>query len=374
MPPIYYQSRRPFPPDSRINWSDLVPKIGPAYAALGKYDQALSDTANPSLLLGPLRLNEAVLSSRIEGTQASSMDVMKFEGGHGPDSTRLAHDIQEIVNYHTALDKATELMRNNSISLSLHIVKAAHFHLMNSTRGQDKSPGKFRTRQNYIGPQGASIEEMTFIPIGPENLGPAIQSWENYLSDNTKDRLVQCAIMHAEFEALHPFLDGNGRVGRLLIPLFMWQVGLVHEPAFFISEWLEARRAEYYDRLLAVSRDDDWTGWCHFFLDAVKEQSMYLWSLVQAIRELREQMKILVEEKTRSRYGFRILEAIFLRPVFNMKYFKKQTQIPSSTAYNLLRTLCDSGILRQVSAGSGRRPSLFIFPKLMEVLNETQRP
>ena len=300
------------------------------------------------------------------------MDVMKFEGGHGPDSTRLANDIQEIVNYHMALDEAAESMRNDSVSLSLEIVQAAHRQLMDSTRGQDKSPGQLRTIQNYIGPPGAGIEGMTFVPIGPEKLGVAIQLWENYLSASVQDRLVQCAIMHAELEALHPFEDGNGRVGRLLIPLFMWQLGLVHEPAFFIREWLEARRNEYYERLLAVSRDDDWTGWCCFFLKAVKEQSTYLWSLIQRIRELREELKLLLEEKTRSRYGFRILEAIFSRPVFSMSYFRNQTQIPSSTAYSLLRTLCENGVLRQVNVGSGRRPSLFLFPKLLNILDGTE--
>ena len=347
-----------------------MPKMGPAYTALGKYDQSLSDTANPRLLLGPLSLNEAVQSSRIEGIQTSLMDVMKFEGGHGPDSTRLANDIQEVVNYHMALDKAAKLMRNDSLLLSLNIVKATHYQLMDSTRGQDKSPGQFRTVQNYIGPPGRSIEGMTFVPIEPQKLESAMHRWENYLSASVQDRLVQCAVMHAEFEALHPFEDGNGRVGRLLIPLFMWQLGLVHEPAFFISEWLEARRAEYYDRLLAVSRDDDWTGWCCFFLDAVTEQSTYLWSLIKKIRELREQTKVLIEEKARSRYGFRTLEAIFSRPVFNMRYFRSQTQIPSSTAYNLLRILCEQGILRQVHA-RGRQPSLFIFPKLLSILDGT---
>ena len=176
------------------------------------------------------------------------------------------NDIQEITNYLPAPNHATERMQKDSVTLSLDIIKTAHFHLMSHTRDQEKSSGEFRTIQNYIGPLRAKPDEMTFIPIGPEDLRPALQRWENYLSANVQDRLVQCAIIHAEFEALHPFEDGNGRVGRLMIPLFMWQVGLVDEPAFFISQWLEAHRTEYYRRLLAVSRDDDWTVWCCFLL------------------------------------------------------------------------------------------------------------
>ena len=298
---------------------------------------------------------------------------MKYEGGQSPDSTRLAHDIQEVVNYRKALDTASKLMRKDSVCLSLEIVKAAHYQLMDSARGQDKSPGRFRTIQNYIGTPGLGMAGIRFIPIEPEQLGSAMQQWEDYLSTSAQDRLVQCAIMHAEFEALHPFEDGNGRVGRLLIPLFLWQVGLVHEPALFISEWLEARRTEYYDRLLAVSRDDDWTGWCSFFLDAVKEQSTYLWSLIQKIRELREEMKRLIETETRSRYGFRILEAIFAYPVFSMKHFKTYTDIPPITAYNLLKVLCENDILQNVRPSSGRRPSLFVFPGLLRILESARK-
>ncbi|MCY4674260.1 MAG: Fic family protein [Bacteroidetes bacterium] len=372
MAPVHYQ-HRPFPPDSRINWSALISKIGPAHTALGRYNQSLLDTVNPKFLLGPLQLNEAVQSSRIEGTQASLTDVMKFEGGYSPDSTTLVNDIQEIKNYFSALNIATESMRRGSITLSLDVVKTAHFHLMNSTRGQDKSPGKFRTLQNYIGPFGATTNEMTFVPIAPEDLKSALGRWENYLSADAQDRLVQCAIMHAEFEALHPFRDGNGRTGRLIIPLFMWQVGLVDEPAFFISQWLEAHREEYYDRLLAVSRDDDWTGWCSFFLDAVREQSTSLWSVIQRIRKLREETKILIEQQIRTKYGFRIMDAIFSRPMFNLNYFRNQTKIPSSTTHTLLRNLCENEILRQTNPSSGRRPALYAFPKLLDILTETQR-
>ena len=372
MAPVHYQ-HRPFPPDSRINWSALIPKIGPAHTALGRYNQSLLDTVNPKFLLGPLQLNEAVQSSRIEGTQASLTDVMKFESGYSPESATLMNDIQEIKNYFSALNIATESMREESLSLSLDIVKTAHFHLMNSTRGQDKSPGKFRTIQNYIGRLGATVDQMTFVPIAPEDLKPALNRWENYLSADAQDRLIQCAIMHAEFEALHPFRDGNGRTGRLIIPLFMWQVGLVDEPAFFISQWLESHREEYYNRLLAVSQDDDWTGWCSFFLDAVREQSASLWALIQKIRELREEMKVSIEQQIRSKYGFRIIDAIFSRPIFNINYFKNQTNIPPSTAHSLLRNLCQNEILQKTNLGSGRKPTLYVFPKLMDILSETQR-
>lgn len=372
MPPAHYRFEA-FPPDDRINWSTLIPKIGPAYMALAKFDQLLSDAPNSKLFLSHLQLNEAVHSSHIEGIYASSIDVMKFEGGHLPVSTVLLNNIQEILNCRDALNHAATSMHEESCRLSLDIIKSAHSDLMNSVRGRDKSPGKFRTCQNYIGPPGGTIHDMRYIPIAPENLEQSIRKWDDYQSAHVHDRLVESAIMHAEFEALHPFEDGNGRVGRLIIPLSMWQSGLIHEPVFFISQWLVAHHREYYDRLLAVSRDDDWTGWCSFFLDAVREQSIYLHSLIKRIQKLYHEIETRIEQLMRTRYDPQIMEAVFSCPVFNVGHFSDQTKIPSSTAHRLLATLCENGILQQMSAGSGRRPALYAFADLLGTLYETQR-
>ena len=160
------------------------------------------------------------------------------------------------------------------LPLCLRVVNEAHRILMSGGRGTNKTPGDLRRIQNWIGPPGSDPETATYVPIAADRLPDAMARWERYINDRkAPDPLVQLAVLHAEFEALHPFLDGNGRVGRLLVPLFLWRRGLIARPVFYISAWLEANRPTYYDGLLRVSRDDDWTGWCGFFLEAVRRQA-----------------------------------------------------------------------------------------------------
>ena len=167
--------------------------------------------------------------------------------------------------------QATEKL--NDLPLCNRLIKQIHETLLSGVRGHDKARGTFRTIQNYIGRSGLPIEQARFIPIAPERLAAGMTRWEKYLHQPADDALVQLAIVHAEFESLHPFLDGNGRIGRILIPLFLYDRKLLHAPMFYLSEYLEANRQQYYDGLLAVSRDDDWTGWCVFFLRAIQKQA-----------------------------------------------------------------------------------------------------
>ena len=349
-------------PPSGIEIAQPVMLVGEANAALARYDGLLQGMVNPAVMLSPLTHQEAVLSSRIEGTQATVEEVLEHEAGREYDINKET-DIQEILNYRKALTLAAETLTDRPLRLSL--VKALHKELMNSVRGQDKEPGEFRKTRNWIGPHGCTIETASFIPPNPLQLMDHLQAWERYLESDDTDPLLQTAIVHAQFEILHPFKDGNGRIGRLLIPLFLYSKGRLSTPMFYLSAYLEAHRAEYYARLAAVTRENDWTGWSAFFLRAIAEQAKTNIARVQAILTLYETMKTRVREITRSQHSAQIVDALFDRPIFRIGDFATRAGIPKPTAHPLLRQLQDAGLLKQLRAGSGRRPAILAFPELL---------
>ena len=370
MSTVFYHADR-FPPD-RLVWSKLLPLLGPAAAALARYDALLGMVPNPRLLLAPLVTREAVLSSRIEGTQATMGDVLQFEAGQAPASPRRRDDIKEVLNYRAAMGQAERLLTGGRLPLCQRVLKAAHEVLMQGVRGANKSPGQYRRIPNWIGQPGCDREEARFVPIAADQIPRAMDEWERYIHSEPPDRLVQLAILHAEFEALHPFLDGNGRLGRMLVPLFLWQAGLIRAPIFYMSAYLEAHRDDYYDRLLAVSRDDDWTGWCHFFLDAIRQQAEDNWTKAQGILNLYDAMKEQVINLTHSRHAIPALDWIFKWPVFKSTDFVKQTDIPAPTARRILKFLRDSNICTTMVEARGRRAALLAFPKLLNLTEGNQ--
>lgn len=371
MAAVYYHTDR-FPPDDRLDWPRLVPFIGPATAAVARYDGMLAAIPNPSVLLAPLTTREAVLSSRIEGTQATMGEVLEFEAGQEPESPARRDDIGEVLNYRAAMRRAEEVLEK--LPLSLRVVREAHSVLLRGVRGEGKAPGEYRRTPNWIGPPGCGIDEATFVPIGADRLSDAMGAWERYIHGNATDRLVQLAVVHAEFEALHPFLDGNGRLGRMLVPLFLWQHGLIRAPMFYISAYFEAHRDAYYEGLLAISRDDDWTGWCRFFLQAVQAQAEDNLTRTQGIIDLYDGMKSRVDNLTHSRYAIRALDWIFERPIFRSTDFVTTAGIPEPTARRFLKLLIKGGILTVLWSGRGRRPSVFCFSDLLDIAEGRRTP
>ena len=364
MPPVFYHEGR-FPPDQRLDWQRLIPLLGPAYSAVARYDGMLSAVPDPSILLAPLSTQEAVLSSRIEGTQATMGQVLEFEARGETRSPTRRDDILEVIQYRRAMWHAERTLRE--VPLSLRVIRESHQVLLASGRGKQRSPGVYRRLQNWIGPPGCPVEEATFVPIATQNLVDAMSAWERYMHRDEPDGLVQLAILHAEFEALHPFLDGNGRMGRMLVPLFMWQRELIRQPAFYISAYFEANRDAYYEGLRSVSRDDDWSGWCEFFLEAVRTQAEDNLMKTEAILGLYEEMKDRVLEVTNSRYAIRVLDSIFQHPVFTSAQFVQGTESSSPTARRILARLCDSTVLHKIEPARGRRPALFVFRRLLDV-------
>lgn len=368
--PVPYHSGR-FPP-ANLDWSRLVPLIGPASAALARYDGLLSAIPNASVMLSPLTTQEAVLSSRIEGTQATMGEVLEFEAAKGRDSVdpRKAGDIEEVLNYRRAMREAVESL--DDLPLCGRVIKQAHAVLLSGVRGHDKARGEYRTIQNYIARAGRPIEEARFIPIAPGRVEDGMSRWERYLHEDAPDRLVQLAIVHAEFESLHPFLDGNGRVGRMLVPLFLYERKLLHTPMFYVSEFLEQHRQEYYDGLLAVSSHDDWTGWCVFFPTALIQQAVKNEQKARQILSLYNAKKDWVVSVTHSQYCIAVLDFVFNRPVFNSSDFIEGSGIPAPTARRILRQLAENGLLKPLRAASGRRAAIFAFPELLNITEGRQ--
>ena len=364
MPVAYHEGR--FPP-VELDLDALFPLVGPANAAIARYEGVLAGIPNPDVLLSPLTAREAVLSSKIEGTQVTLGEVLEFEAqGHLFDeSTPKKADAREVLNYRAALREAERLMAE--LPLSQRLIRATHHVLMDGVRGRNKDPGEYRRIPNWIGPEGCTIDQARFVPPGADCIDAAMGAWEAYIHSRAPDRLVQLAIVHAEFEAIHPFLDGNGRIGRLVIPLFLYAHGLLSRPNFYLSEYLETNRAEYYDRLLAVSRDNDWTGWVAFFLKGIIAQADANTRKAQAILTLHQNRRDWVVEITHSQYAVRALDWIFQRPIFQTPDFIASAQIPPATARKIVRDLRANGLLSELVPASGRAPATFVFSELLNI-------
>lgn len=353
-------------PIDDIDWNSHISRIGKANAALARYDGLLQGIINPEILLSPLTIREAVLSSRIEGTQASLEDVLQFEADQAHKITAEKRlDIQEIINYRTALKAAVADLGNRPICTNM--IRDLHRILLASVRGRDREPGEIRRIQNYIAPYGTPIERATFIPPAPGLVLDALTNWENYLHTDDLDPLVQLAVLKAQFELIHPFRDGNGRIGRMLVPIILYDKQILSTPMFYISAYLEQHRDEYYRRLLAVSRDNDWNGWIAFFLQALIEQATENNQKAAAIIDLYEEMKEHVPEVTHSEYAIRAIDTLFSRPIFKTADFITESGIPKQSAHRILRKLTDGGILIVTREGKGTSPTILRFSRLISI-------
>ncbi|MDM7857891.1 Fic family protein [Thiopseudomonas acetoxidans] len=355
-------------PLSNLDYRLLLPLVGQANAELARYDGLLQGIPNPAVMLSPLTTQEAVLSSRIEGTQATVDEVLEHEAGLLKDGEK-SLDIQEISNYRKALFEARHYLADYPIRLSF--ILALHKILLDSVRGENKTPGEFRRDQNWIGAYGCTIEQATFVPPCPLQLQDHLQHWESYLNSDDIDFLIQTAVMHAQFELLHPFKDGNGRIGRILIPLFLYQKKVLSQPMFYLSEYLESHRDEYYARLKAISVKGDWNGWIAFFLRAVSLQAQDNSQRVMAIKSLYDEMKQRIHELTRSQFSVHLLDAIFSKPIFRTTDIIEQLHldfgIHKKTVPGLLRSLREGEVLKELKPASGNRPAVLCFPELLNI-------
>ena len=352
-------------PLKNLDYKKLFPLVGDANAQLARYDGLLQGVINPAVMLSPLTNEEAVLSSKIEGTQATIDEVLEQEAGLFKEGEK-GKDIQEIINYREALLSGHQHLNEHPITL--FFLRELHKILMKSVRGEDKTPGEFRKDQNWIGKQGCTIEQASFIPPDPLHLQEHLEDWQKYIEFDDIDTLLQVAVIHAQFELIHPFKDGNGRIGRILIPLFLYQKKKLSHPVFYLSAYLEAHREEYYYRLQNISEHKDWSGWIAFFFQAMINQAKSNNQKLKTIIALYEEMKKEIREITRSQYTIQLLDAIFHRPVFNANDFAILSKIPKKTVDALLKQLRRANILTTLRESRGRTSMILCFAKLLNIV------
>lgn len=363
---VHYHYNK-FPPKN-LDYGRFIDPLIKATDAVARYDQMLKSMHNSEILLAPLRNQEAVISSRMEGTVSTMDEILKYEADHDPDtenSTNVRSDIVETILYQRAL-RATQKAMEDGYPLSQSLIKAIHQRLLSSGRGASKSPGEFRKEQNYV--VDKLKKKILFISISPERLQDGLDGLFNYIEDSTHPVLIKTGITHVEFEALHPFKDGNGRIGRMLITLMLWAAGTISAPHFYISGYMEDNKDLYIDTMRQVSKQRDWESWCSFFLEAVEKQAIRNITIAENIRDLYEEMKAVFAEALSSKWSVNALDYVFTNPVFRNNKFTSKSGIPAATAARFTRILLDNNLIRTVEEASGRRPALYSFEPLLRLV------
>jgi Fic family protein len=331
-----------------------------AVATLAGVGETLS---NPHLLITPFLRREAVLSSRIEGTQASLSDVYAYEAsGGGPPERR--QDTLEVINYVSALEFG--LQRLEDIPISARLTNEIHAHLLSGVRGADSRPGELRERQVWIGTEGISIGEARFVPPPPHLVRDLMGDWESFANEEIEmPPLVKAALMHYQFEAIHPYRDGNGRIGRLLIVLFLCSESVLPTPLLYLSAYLERNRSAYYDHLLHVSATGDWTGWLRFFLDGVAEQANDAIIRSRRLRELHDIYRNRLQDDGASANTLRLLDLLFVNPYTTASASAANLGLTKPAVRAILDKLVRLGLV-QALPGKWRR--VYIARRILDII------
>ena len=355
-----------FPPNS-LDYSRLIIPLGKATDAVARFDQMLQHMHNSEFLIAPLRNQEAILSSRMEGTISTMDEILQYEADHEEDvnTSNVRSDVIETILYQRALKLAQKTIEEGR-PIDSFLLRGLHQKLLSFGRGADKSPGEFKTEQNYL--VDKTKRNVLFIPVSPLKMNEGLESLFNYIEHKEENILIKTALSHVEFEALHPFQDGNGRIGRMLITLMLWNADVISSPHFYISRYFEERKDLYVDSMRNVSKENDWTSWCELFLDAVEKQAISNLETAESIKDLFDRMKTIFSEKLASRYHDKALDFVFTNPMFRNNKFINDSGIPKSTAYSFIRTLLEEDLLRTVQEPSGSRAALYVFEPLVELV------
>ena len=348
-----------------IFWdTNIAVSLSAADRSIGRLAGEARHLPNPNLLVAPFIRREAVLSSRIEGTQTTLGELLAAEAGAPVERSLL--DLREVGNYVTALEYG--LRRLDSLPLSLRFVRELHERLMRGVRGDSATPGEFRRSQNWIGSPGSTLADATYVPPPPSELMDCLAAWERFLHDESLPPLIQAALVHAQFEAIHPFLDGNGRVGRLLITLLMVQRDVLPSPLLYLSAYFERTRQEYYARLLGITERGEWEEWLSYFLDGVAAQSDDAIERIQRIEGLLSGWKLeLVRE--RSRVPERALDLFSENPFWTVGALAERLEVAFTTAQRAVNRLEVLGAVSRT--GGERRDRVYCAQGILDVLEET---
>jgi len=336
------------PPTLPIEYSKQIQSIlSEADRALGRLDGIITVLPNPNLFLAMFVKKEALLSSQIEGTQASLEGVLEFEAGMLPEEN--INEIKEVVNYVKALNYGVERLQD--FPFSLRLIKEIHKILISGTRGKLKTPGEFRKSQNWIGPPGASLNEATYVPPPPDKILSFMSNLEKYFYSKDKNPpLIKSAVIHSQFETIHPFLDGNGRIGRLLIVFFLLWKKALKKPILYISFYFKKNREEYYNKLMEVRNTGVWNSWLEFFLRGVIETAEEATETAREIIALKDGIiKKLYENSISSIYAVRIIDLLFEKPLISTNEISKKIKISKQTANTMINKFGKIGILKEIT-------------------------
>ena len=333
--------------------AELTRILSQADRALGRLDGVTSILPNPDLFVAMYVRQEAVLSSQIEGTQCTLEDVLEIEVN--PDGSDKPKDVDQVVNYVGAMNYG--LTRLENFPLSLRLIREIHEKLLKGVRGAQRDPGEFRRTQNWIGPSGSTLMTATFVPPPVPEMNEALGALEVFMHQNALlPALIEIALIHAQFETIHPFLDGNGRVGRLLITFLLCHRGILSRPMLYLSHYFKIHRAEYYDRLMAIRTDGHWEQWLKFFLKGVAEVSEGATETARAILEMQEIHRQLVSDEVGTvSTGLRLLDYLFQQPRVSVRFVEKHLQCSFATASKLIEQFIGLGILEEVTGGQRNR-------------------
>ncbi len=343
---------KPLPPDPPMQWdAELLRLLSTADRAVGNLNGLARALPNPDLFVAMYVRREAVLSSQIEGTQSSIDDLLAFE----IDAPGLAQpiDVAETVNYVKAMNTGLRLL--GEIPLSGRLIRTIHRELLTGDRGQERQPGEFRRSQNWIGPAGCTIETATFVPPSPDDLAASFGDLEGFLHDRSLPPLVHAGLAHAQFETINPFLDGNGRVGRLLITLLLVERSVLDRPLLYLSVFLRRNRTEYYERLGAIRTHGDWEGWMRFFLAGVAVTADDAAAVSASINDLRAEHVSLAAEQGFGRYGLALLDLLARQPLTTASYATKQLGASPTTVGALLDRATELGIVEEITGRKRNR-------------------
>ncbi len=344
----------PLPPLPPLRLESLQARLAEANIAIGRLDGSIETLPNPDHFVMMYVRKEAVLSSQIEGTRSSLQDLLAAEAQvMGLETPK---DVEEVVNYVAALNLG--LARLDALPVSVRLIREIHQRLLQGVRGGTLAPGELRRTQNWIGPMGASMSDASFVPPPPQEVPAALGSLETFLhTDDGLPLLVKVGLAHAQFETIHPFLDGNGRMGRLLITLLLCEREVLHKPVLYLSHWFKGHRQEYYERLQAVRDEGDWEGWMEFFLRGVTAVADEAAHMAKAILVLREEDRTLITERIVrvTGNGLKVLERLYQRPIVTVNEVQELIGTTYPAANDLVSRLEELGILHEITGWARNR-------------------
>jgi Fic family protein len=363
-----YRAFHPNPLPPPLEWTPvLAAALADASMLVGRLAGEGRRLPNPHLLIRPFIRREAVLSSRIEGTQATLGELLAAEAGAFVE--RSPEDLREVGNYVTALEHG--LARLKSLPMSLRLVRELHEHLMTSVRGGHATPGEFRRSQNWIGRPGETLAQAKYVPPPPDALGEHLSAWEKFLHERMLPPLVHVALAHYQFEAIHPFLDGNGRVGRLLITLQLCERAILPEPLLYLSAFFEATRADYYAGLRGVSEHGDWEGWVQYFLNGVARQSEDALSRAERINQLLTTWRDRLSGQAGTKVALQMLDLIGANPFLTPRGAEEKLNLAYNTVMRAIGQLEKLKVLKEVS--EAKRDRVYCAKPILDILEEPAR-